>query len=118
MRDRRRPFRYSRIAAAWASRMAFVALILLSSCIFWDSDDLYTTAWINFDEDGLTVQINLSRPVTLPVDEDDATFIMMECGCACQGDLELADDYWQYHGQGCSIRIEVSTGDVKCCPSG
>jgi hypothetical protein len=56
--------------------------------------------------------------VTLPVDEDDATFIMMECGCACQGDLELVDDYWQYHGQGCSIRIEVSMGDVKCCPSG
>jgi hypothetical protein len=60
----------------------------------------------------------LDRPVWLPIDEDDAYFIMHSSGCTCQGQLILAGDYWQYPespGPGdCMIRISIHTGDMEC----
>lgn len=93
-----------------------IALIMLSACS--GSDSLSTTAFIEMDTGGLTIRIDLSRTVDLPLDEDDATLIMTECGCPCQGDLEYAHGYWQFQGDDCLIRIEADSGYAYCHASG
>jgi hypothetical protein len=94
--------------------------LVLASCEVTDYTDLSTSAVIRFDEDGLTTVISLDRPVRLPLDEDDALYIMEHCSCGCQGELTLVGEYWQYpaaqHSSGCFIRIHVYTGDVDCYP--
>jgi hypothetical protein len=105
------------------ARLGVVVLagaISLASCVFTDYDDLSTSIVVRFDEDGLTAVISLERPVRLPLDEDDALYIMSQCSCACRGDLTRVHDYWQYpeypDSSGCVIRIHVYTGDVECFP--
>lgn len=93
-----------------------IVLMLLVACS--GSDSLSATAWIEMDSGGLTIRINLSHPVDLPLDEDDAALIMTECGCPCVGDLEYGRGYWQYEGDDCRIRIEADTGYVSCHTSG
>jgi hypothetical protein len=91
---------------------ALVALMLSIACS--GSDSLSAAAFIEMDFGGLTIRIHLSHPVDLPLNEDDATLIMIECGCPCRGDLEYAQGYWQYQGDECLIRIEADTGYVYC----
>jgi hypothetical protein len=97
-----------------------VVFLVLASCEVTDYNDLSTSVVIRFDEDGLTAVISLDRPVRLPLDEDDALYIMAHCSCGCQGELTLVDGYWQYpayqDGSGCFIRIHIYTGDVDCYP--
>jgi len=62
--------------------------------------------------------IELSRPVTLPINQSDAYFINNESECLCNTNLTLEDDYWvgscceEYPD--CSIKISVETGNVTC----
>jgi len=100
----------------WVAYLALAALVLLVACS--GSDSLSATAWIEMDLGGLTITINLSHPVDLPLDKDDATLIMTECGCPCQGDLEYAHGYWQFEGEYCLIRIEAASGYVYCHTAG
>jgi len=100
----------------WAADAAIIALMLLAACS--GSNSLSATALIEMDTGGLTIRINLSRTVDLPLDEDDATLIMNECGCPCQGDLEYEHGYWQFQGESCLIRIEADTGHVSCRMTG
>lgn len=93
-----------------------IALIILAACS--GSDSLSATALIEMDTGGLTIRINLSRTVDLPLNDDDATLIMNECGCPCRGDLEYAHGYWQFQGESCLIRIEADTGYVYCHTTG
>lgn len=115
LRDGRRPPPGSRTAVA-----ALAALLLLGSCVITDDDDLYTSVVVRFDEGGFTAVISLDRQVRLPLDEDDAYYVMTQCSCTCRGDLVRVRDYWQYpaypDGSGCSIRIHAYTGDVECFP--
>ena len=98
--------------------VALAVPIILAACVITDSDELYTSVVIRFDEHGLSLVISLDRPVWLPIDEDDAYYIMLSSECACQGRLSLVGDYWQYPedpGPGdCIIRINIYTGDVDC----
>jgi hypothetical protein len=98
--------------------VALAVPIILSACVITDSDESSTSFVIRFDEHGLSIVISLERPVWLPIDEDDAYFIMQSSGCACQGQLHIVGDYWQYPespGPGdCVIRINIYTGDVNC----
>lgn len=96
--------------------MAVGALILIGACS--GSDAVYWTGSIEMDSNGLAIRIDLSKPVNLPLDRPDATLIMRECGCPCQGDLEYVHGYWQYQGQDCLIRIEAATGYVYCQTNG
>lgn len=97
---------------------ALAAPFVIGSCVISGNDDLSTSIVVRFDDDGLTAVISLGRPVSLPLDEDDAYYIMSQCSCACRGDLVRVHDYWQYpeypDGYGCFIRIHVYTGDVEC----
>lgn len=90
----------------------------LGSCVITDTDGLSTSIVVRFDEDGFTAVISLDRPVRLPLDEDDAYYVMTHCSCTCRGDLVRVNDYWQYpeypDSYGCFIRIHVYTGDVEC----
>ncbi len=100
--------------------VALGLFLVLASCEITDYNDLSTSVVIRFDEDGLTMVISLDRPVRLPLDKDDALYIMAHCSCGCQGDLTLVGEYWQYPASllssGCLIRIHVYTGDVDCFP--
>ncbi|HPI93438.1 MAG TPA: hypothetical protein PLT09_03670 [Deltaproteobacteria bacterium] len=97
---------------------AVAAPFFLGSCVISGTDGLCTSIVVRFDDDGLTAVISLGRPVSLPLDEDDAYYIMNQCSCACRGDLVRVHDYWQYpeypDSYGCFIRIHVYTGDVEC----
>lgn len=92
--------------------------LLVGSCVITGDEDLCTSIAFRFDGDGFTAVIGLDRPVRLPLDEDDAYYVMDQCPCSCKGDLVRVDDYWQYHehldGHGCFLRIHVYTGDVEC----
>ncbi len=103
---------------AWLVAVAFFVFMALGSCVITDSDDLSTSIVVRFDKDGFTAVISLERPVRLPLDEDDARYVMTHCSCTCRGDLVRVRDYWQYpeypDSYGCSIRIHVYTGDVEC----
>lgn len=102
----------------WLKALALAVPIILAACVITDSDELYTSVVIRFDEHGFSLVIRLDSPVWLPIDEDDAYYIMLNSECACQGRLSLVGDYWQYPeypGQGdCIIRINIYTGDVDC----
>lgn len=102
----------------WLKALAVAFALMLASCVFMDEDDFFTSIVIRFDSDGLSVAISLERPVRLPLDEDDATFIMEQSGCACRGELTLVGDYWQYPDRidagNCFIRINIYTGDIDC----
>ena len=111
----------SRLRSGSTLFLAAAALFLpmaLGSCVITDSDDLSTSIVVRFDGDGFTAVISLERPVRLPLDEDDAYYVMNHCSCACNGDLVRVRDYWQYPeypgSPGCFIRIHVYTGDVEC----
>ena len=98
--------------------LAFAVPIILASCVFSEDDNVSTSVVIRYDGNGVTVAINLNSPVRLPLDKDDAVFIMEQSACACQGELTHVGDYWQYPAQrgihGCFIRINIYTGDVDC----
>ncbi|HOY75529.1 MAG TPA: hypothetical protein PK749_10225 [Deltaproteobacteria bacterium] len=98
--------------------MTLLVFLVPASCVITDSDDLSTSIVVRFDEDGFTAVIGLERPVRLPLNEDDAYYVMHHCSCTCRGDLVRLGDYWQYpeypDGYGCFIRIHVHTGDVDC----
>ena len=98
--------------------LALAVIIILASCVFSDDDYASTSIVIMYDGNGVTVVINLNSPVRLPLDKDDAAFIMEQSACACQGELTRVGDYWQYPAQrgthGCFIRINIYTGDVDC----
>lgn len=102
----------------WLVAVALFVLLLLGSCVITDTDDLSTSIVVRFDEDGFTAVISLDRPVRLPLDEDDAYYVMTHCSCTCRGDLVRVHDYWQYpeypDSHGCFIRIHIYTGDVEC----
>ena len=102
----------------WPVAAVLALALFLGSCVITDSDDLSTSIVVRFDEHGFTAVISLDRPVRLPLDEDDAYYIMTHCSCTCRGDLVRVDDYWQYpeypDSYGCFIRIHVYTGDVEC----
>lgn len=95
-----------------------IASFVLPSCVISDDGCFVTTIAARFDDDGLEVYIELGRPVRLPLDEDDALYIMQASSCACTGPLTLNGDYWEYSGdaQGtpCSLRIHVYTGALAC----
>ncbi|MEN6474692.1 MAG: hypothetical protein ABFD81_11810 [Syntrophaceae bacterium] len=103
-------------AFPWAAGLSAAALILIIACS--GSDSTVVAAWIEMDFGGLSIKIILSRPVNLPLDKDDATLIMTECGCPCRGDLEYERGYWQYESEDCLIRIEADTGYVYCHTTG
>jgi hypothetical protein len=109
---------HGRRSMPWLKAVALAVPIILASCVFTDSDELTTSVVIRFDEHGLSIVIMLDRPVWLPIDENDAYFIMQSSECSCQGRLSLVGDYWQYPefpGPGdCIIRINIYTGDVDC----
>ncbi|MGC9323767.1 MAG: hypothetical protein ACP5G0_03355 [Desulfomonilia bacterium] len=89
----------------------------LASCAIEDSDGIITSVRITFNSTGLSTWIRLSNAVDVPLDEEDATLIMVECSCGCVGDLIREGEYWQYSDKespGCFIRIHVRTGDVEC----
>ena len=98
--------------------LALAVPIILASCVFSDDNNASTSVVIRYDGNGVTVVINLNNPVRLPLDKDDAAFIMEQSGCGCEGALTLVGDYWQYPAQrgahGCFIRINIYTGDVDC----
>ena len=102
----------------WLKAAALAVPFILTACVITDSDELSTSVVIRFDGHGLSIAISLDRPVWLPIDEDDAYFIMQSSECACQGRLSLVGNYWQYPefpGPGdCIIRINIYTGDVDC----
>jgi hypothetical protein len=104
--------------AALRTALAVVVGLMLASCVFTDEDDYYTSFVIRFDSDGLSVYISLDHPVRLPLDEEDAAYIMEQSGCACRGELTLVGDYWQYppriDADECFIRINMHTGDIDC----
>ncbi len=104
--------------AALLSAVTLLVFLVPASCVITDSDDLSTSIVVRFDEDGFTAVIGLERPVRLPLNEDDAYYVMHHCSCTCRGDLVRLGDYWQYpeypDGYGCFIRIHVHTGDVDC----
>ncbi len=64
------------------------------------------------------IEINLSRPLTLPLNKEDPSLIRDESGCTCTGELKLVDDVWiidcclDYPD--CEIKIDVNTGEVMC----
>ena len=102
----------------WLKVVALAVPIILAACVITDSDELATSVVIRFDEHGLSLVIRLEHPVWLPIDEDDAYFIMQSSDCPCQGRLSLVGDYWQYpefpEPGDCIIRINIYTGDVDC----
>jgi hypothetical protein len=102
----------------WLEAMVLTVPIILAACVITDSDELATSVVIRFDEHGLSLVISLDRPVWLPIDEDDAYYIMQSSECACQGQLSLVGKYWQYPENpvpgDCIIRINIYTGDVDC----
>jgi hypothetical protein len=108
----------SRWSVPWLKAVALAVPIILAACVITDSDELTTSVVIRFDEHGFSLVIRLDSPVWLPIDEDDAYYIMQSSECTCQGRLSLVGDYWQYPeypGQGdCIIRINIYTGDVDC----
>lgn len=116
MNDGARPSRYpagTASGAGWTRALAL--LILLASSVFSGCDDLCTSAMVGFTgDDGLRVWIDISSCVSFPLDEEEATLIMEESPCPCQGDLELQGDFWQHEEPGCAIYINVDTGDVEC----
>ncbi len=75
---------------------------------------------VTIDDQAETLE--LTRPVTLPINRTDANFIMTECvlktWCSCSGPLELHDGYWRHHCcddyPNCEIKIEIATGNVVC----
>jgi hypothetical protein len=89
------------------------ALMVIGSC---SGSDSSWTINISFNQNGLTTWIALSRPVQLPLDEEDAAYVMISSGCSCIGTLELVDGWWQFQSgdPGCTIRIQASSGDVEC----
>lgn len=88
-------------------------MIFLCSC---SGSDSSWTVFVSFNQNGLTTRITLSRAVQLPLNEEDATYVMMSCGCECIGTLELVDGWWQFQSgnPGCTIRIQADSGDVEC----
>jgi hypothetical protein len=98
--------------------LALAMPIMLASCVITDDGYSSTSFVIRYDENGLSVFIRLGQPVMLPLDEDDARYIMENSGCVCQGDLTLQGDYWQYPSEidphACFIRINRNTGDIDC----
>lgn len=103
----------SRIRRMIAGCIGLTMMIFMVSC---SGSDSSWTVYISFNQNGLTTRITLSRAVQLPLDEEDATYIMTSCGCACIGTLELVDGWWQFQSgdPGCTIRIQASTGDAEC----
>lgn len=99
--------------------MGVLASCALCGCVITD-DGCCTVVEVLYNEGGLQVHVTLGRPVDLPLDEDDATYIMVTCPCPCRGELTRVGDYWQYPGhdtdEGCLIRIHVLTGEVECSP--
>ncbi len=97
---------------------AAVAALIACSCVIGDDECLSTSVWVHFGRDGLSVFVSLDHPVRLPLDEDDALYVMSMSSCPCRGELVRVGDYWQYpedgQGSGCSIRINVWTGEVEC----
>lgn len=76
------------------------------------------TSTINVSINGENLVLKLSRPVNLPINENDAIFINYESGCICATNLSIEGDYWvgsccdEYPD--CSIIISIETGDVTC----
>jgi len=103
---------------SWLKALALAVTIMLGACVIADSDDYSTSMVMCFDENGFTFMMRLESPVGLPIDKDDAYYIMESSGCPCQGRLYLVGDYWQHPedpGPGdCMVRINVYTGDVDC----
>ena len=62
----------------WLKAVALAVPIILAACVITDSDELSTSVVIRFDEHGLSLVIRLDSPVWLPIDEDDAYYIMRE----------------------------------------
>lgn len=102
----------------WLKILSFAVPIILASCVITDSGEFSTSVVIRFDQDGFTAVISLNHPVRLPLDKEDAEFIMAQSDCGCQGELVLVDDHWQYPAvrpaHGCFIRIDIFTGGVDC----
>jgi hypothetical protein len=102
----------------WLKILSFAVPIILASCVITDSGEVSTSVVIRYDQDGFTAIISLNHSVRLPLDEEDAEFIMAQSDCGCQGELVLVDEYWQYPAvrpaHGCFIRIDIFTGDVDC----
>lgn len=102
----------------WLMVMVLAVPIVLGSCVITDSDEIYTSVVMCFDENGFTMVIRLEQPVLLPIDEEDAYYIMQSSDCPCQGRLSLVDGYWQYpeypEDGDCVIRIDAYNGDVQC----
>lgn len=103
----------SRISRIVSGCILVAMIALTGSC---SGSESSWTVYVSFNQNGLTARISLSRPVHLPLDQDDATYIMMSSGCACIGTLELVNGWWQFQSgePGCTIRIEASTGNVEC----
>lgn len=93
--------------------IGLAAMIFMGSCS--GSDSSWTVS-VSFNQNGLTTRITLSRAVQLPLDEEDAEYVMMSCGCGCIGTLEMVDGWWQFQSgdPGCTIRIRASSGHVEC----
>ena len=103
---------------AWLMIMALAVPVIISSCVITDDEGLITTVVIRFDEDGFTAVISLNHPVGIPLDRQDAEFIMAQSDCGCRGELTLVGDFWQFpespDSHGCFIRINIFTGNVEC----
>lgn len=68
---------------------------------------------------GEAMPVQLSRPVSLPLNQADAILIQEESGCGCFGtELSLEDGYWTSQCcdayPDCRIRIHQATGQVEC----
>ena len=103
-----------------SGKIIFVLLILLIFSCANDDDTVETISIIYVYESwgDEEIKIELSVPVTLPLNQEDAELIINECGCSCSGTLNLVDEEWvlgcceEYPD--CDIRIDVYTGDVEC----
>jgi hypothetical protein len=116
----RQQYRTNKRAVVWLMALMIAMPVIIASCVITDDGDYSTSVVILFNENGLSVVVRLDRPVSLPIDEEDAEYIMEHSGCSCQGQLTLAGDYWQYPSEldpnACFIRINRYTGDVDCFP--
>lgn len=101
-------------------RMIFVLpVLLLFSC--GDDNNTETTISKVYVKESWSDEINevdLSIPVTLPLNREDAELINEECGCSCSGTLRRVDDEWVLdccpEFPDCEIQIDVNTGEVTC----
>jgi len=94
----------------------FYLLIFFNMGCIESNDNKITTIEVTTGA-GISV-VDLSRSVTLPINQSDAYFINDESGCICNTNLTLEEDYWvgsccdEYPD--CSIKISVETGNVTC----